>query len=482
MTYIKNEFERRSKPDLNTLVYGKIPPQAIELEAAVIGACMLEREAFEQIMEIIPSHECFYVDAHQKAYNAMCLLFNSGRNVDLLTVSEQLNKMGELEMVGGRYFLTTLTTSVTSSAHIVDHARLIMEKFMLREVIRICGAAISDAYDGITDVFELVNKVEGEVKSISDGIIQDSAVPVSETYMEILMDMETQKENRTDLTGVETGYPEINSLTNGWQDSELILLAARPSQGKTALALNFAMNSRVPTLLFSLEASKKALVKRLAAAKNNIPFSLIRQGNLNELQEKILHHAIADFNRLPIKIDDKTQNLFDIVKVCRRQKKRNPDLKLILIDYLQLVKVPKMGNREQEVSTISRTLKLLASELELPIIALSQLNRAVEQSGNKKPSLANLRESGSLEQDANIAMFIWHEEVGQNPNGSPQIKTWVLFEKNRDGECKPVELKFNGEIQKWLDPHDMNQSALPSFISNNYQQARTPYKDNDEPF
>ena len=447
-------------------IYGKVPPQNIEMEQAVIGACLLERDTFEQVMEILYSPECFYKESHQLIYGAMCELYNSGNNVDLLTVTEQLIKNEKLEKAGGAYEITQLTMSVLTSAHVIDHARIIMEKYMKRECIRIGLSMANDAFSDGTDPFELIEQAEHSLKSISDGLISDELTQVGQTYMEVCFDLETQRNEKTDLTGVDTGYPDLNQLTNGWQKSELILLAARPSQGKTALSLNFALNAKVPTLIFSLEASKKALVKRLAACKTGVPFKQIRQGSINDFQMELINKYVSEFNRMPIKIDDKTQSLNGIIKSIRREHKRNENLGLVIIDYLQLVKGSreKNGNREQEVSNISRSLKLLASELEVPIIALCQLNRQVETTANKRPNLSNLRESGSLEQDANIAMFIWWEESGNNPDNTKQYKTWLLVEKNRDGECKPVELKFNGDIQKWLDANDFDTAPVPSFM------------------
>lgn len=448
------------------MIYGKIPPQSIELEEAVLAACLLERDTFEKVMEILYTPECFYLEKHIEIYKAMCELYNSGNVVDLITVTERLNNHKAFNGENVAYYLTTLTMAVSTTAHVVEHSLAVMEKYMKRMVIKICNEATQLAYEGEIDPMQLMDSIESKIKAVSDGILTDNAQSVGNVYNEILTDIQAQKQHKTDLTGVSTGYPDLNSLTNGWQKSELIILAARPSQGKTALALNFALNANTPTLLFSLEASKKALVKRMMAAKNNIPFRFIRQGNLNDFQEAVLTKAISEFHRLPIRIDDKTFSLSAIIKSCRREKKRNPNLGLIIIDYLQLVKVSKMGNREQEVGSISRELKLLASELEVPIIALAQLNRAVEQTANKKPNLSNLRESGSLEQDANIVIFIWHEPTGDNPDGTKQFETWLLVEKNRDGECKPVKMKFNGDIQKWLDANDMNQqTSHPSFLT-----------------
>lgn len=474
---IKKDFgsTRQRKPDLTTLVYGKVPPQAPDLEEAILGACMLERDTFEQVMEVIQSEEVFYVDAHQKLFGCMARMYNNGEVIDLLTITEGLRKTNDLEIIGGASFLTRLTRSVLSSAHVKEHAYIVFEKFVKRESIRICGSIIGDAYNDNTDAFEILEMAETQLKEITAGIISGNATNVGDTYIELLMDIEEQKVNKTEIIGVPSGYVELDRLTLGWQKTELIILAARPSQGKTAMALNFAINSKVPTLLFSLESSKKALVRRLAAAKNKIPLECIRTGNLDDAQQSVMTRAIADFRKLPIKIDDRSRKLETIKKVARKWRKSLPagcDAE-ILIDYLQLMSVAGKGNREQEISTISRDLKELAVELDVPIIALSQLNREVEKTANKKPGLANLREGGSIEQDANIVMFIWWQDMGEGV-----ANTYLLVEKNRDGKCGPVQLKFNGDIQKWLNYDDFEQAIPASFIANNYQKARDPSEPN----
>jgi len=475
------------KPNLQLPIYGKIPPQAPDLEVAVLGACMLERETFESVMEVIPGPECFYVDAHQKIYEAMCVLYNSGGMVDLLTIGEQLRKLNTLEIVGGMYALDKISQAVMGTAHVVNHARIVMEKFMLRECIRIGMGLANDAYSGESDVFDLLDRSENELKAVTDGIISGSDTPVGVTYAKMLQQMEKQRELKTDIIGIRSGYDELDRLTLGWQKTDLIILAARPSQGKTALAVNLAVNAQKPTLIFSLESTDVPLVRRMAAAKNNIPLKDIRRGCFDIDQRDKMVAAQFEFNKLPIRIDSKSRSLSTIKKVCRKWSKRMRkqgamDL-LIIIDYLQLMSLSGKGSREQEIASISRDLKELATELELPIIALSQLNRETEKTGNKKPALSNLRESGSLEQDANMVMFIWWEDTGdRNQAGEPVLKTWLLLEKNRDGECGAVELKFNGDIQKWLNAEDINYGRNPSFIDNNFKVSSQDRKDEDTPF
>jgi replicative DNA helicase len=442
------------KKEINSLVYGKVPPQALETEEAVLAACMMEREAFDNVLEIIKTLNVFYSDIHQKIWEALLHLNNIGRSIDLITVTDQLRRQGDLELVGGAFHLTKLTMAVLSSAHAETHARIVVEKFKAREIIRICGSAINEAYEGATDVFDLIDNTEKSIQQISQATAISNFVPVGETYAEILMDIEEAKGKPEGLSGIDTGYPEINEMTDGWQPGNLIILAARPSVGKTALALNFAINGNVPTLIFSLEANKKELVKRLASMKTDVYFSAVKKGKLSEWQENKLLQYCQYFYSLQIEIDDRTQELSSIVTAIRR-KVAKKGIKIVYIDYAQLIRATrdKNSNREQEIASITRTLKLLASELQITIVALAQLNRDVEKTTTKRPQLSNLRESGAFEQDANIVMMIWRQEMENN-----QSKHIICIEKNRDGKCGDVELKFNGDLQKWetITP-DMNQ-------------------------
>lgn len=459
------------------LLLGQIPPQAVEIEEAVIAACMLESETYEMAAEIIHTEDMFYKEEYRLIWQAMGQLRQIGRAIDLLTITEQLKTMSKLEIVGGAYELTKLTMAVSNTAHTQVHALIIAEKYNARELIRICSEAIGKAYAGEEDVFELLTSTEKNIQSISEGTSQSEFVPVGETYLDVLMEIEESKYRPSGITGITTGYAELNNITDGWQPSNLVILAARPSQGKTALALNFAINANCGVLIYSLEANKKELVRRFAAMKSGVWFSAVKKGQLTPLQESMMQQHIQFFQSCDIKIDDKTQNLNKILHGIRREKKRNPNMKLVVIDYIQLIRgaKDKNGNREQEVSTISRELKLIASELEITVMALSQLNREVEKTANKRPSLSNLRESGALEQDANIVMMIWHEAVDEHTN-----KSYVLVEKNRDGELGDIELKFSGDIQKWIEI-DNTPSERPDNYRAGFQQPRMPYIE-DEPF
>jgi replicative DNA helicase len=462
----------------HNMLFGKVPPQAIDAEQSVIGSCLIEREAFEAVHEVIQSHEVFYRTEHQLIFAAILKVYQDGYPVDLLTVTNELRKTNSLEEAGGAYGLTMLSANVTSTAHVQTHALIVKEKFNARELIRLCSDAISKAFSEEHDVFDLLQDTERSIQSIAEGNSVSSFTPVGETFTEMLMDLEEMKHKPDGLTGIDTGYPEINEMTDGWQASNLVLIAARPSVGKTALALNFALNANCGVLIFSLEANKKELVKRFAAAKSDVFFYDVKKGKLSEFQEKKLHEQIRAFNSLDIKIDDKTQSIGKIIAGIRREKKRNPNTRLVIVDYLQLVRgqKDKNSNREQEVASISRELKLIASELDITVIALSQLNREVEKTANKRPSLANLRESGALEQDANIVMMIWRQEVSET-----EQKHWILFEKNRDGKCGDVQLRFNGDIQKWTTPDPFAaiqpnpRQGMPNRLPNDFFEEEAPF-------
>lgn len=456
----------RSK-DASSLILGKIPPQAIDVEKAVIGACINEPETYEQLTEIIKSHECFYLDANQKIWAAMGRLLAGGSKIDLLTVTDELSKSGELEEVGGAWGLTQLSMNVTSTAHAEQHAKIIFEKFMSREIIRIAGSLINDAFSE-QDPFELIELADRDLRGIQDGITGDSLTSIGEAFRNVLFDIEEQKNRDSELIGITSGISDIDALTLGWQDTDLIVVGARPSVGKTAFAVNFARNAATmndtPThvLFFTLEASDVALTRRIAAAYCSIPLEDIRKGNVTPEQDAKLRAVTSEFSRMRIKFDMRSRKLDAICRVARKWHKKLPESekKLVIIDYLQLIKVSgNKGNREQEVSTISRDLKELAAELGLPVIALSQLNRAIESRTNKTPQLSDMRESGSLEQDPNMILFPFWEEDGENKT----LKVHVA--KNRDGKCGIVELKMNGDFQKIMSLSDIEPAVTPSMIA-----------------
>lgn len=465
----KREFisGRSRKPDLTTLVYGKVPPQSPELEEAVLGACMLEKDAFAQVLEIIQSEECFYVDAHRKIYAAMRRLFDRGTSVDLLTISEELRKTSEIELVGGSYFLTHLTTSVLSSAHVEAHSRIVMEKFIQRELIRISGQVINDAYEDSTDVFDLLDKAESGLYEITDKHLRKNFTNLQDILVRTMNEIDEARKKTGDLNGIASGFTELDRITSGWQKTDLIILAARPSVGKTAFALNLAMNAAmhhskpVAVAVFSLEMGAGQIVKRMLSAVSEVNMSNISQGKMAEHEFIQMSQRMTHLAKAKIFLDDQAAlNIFELRAKARRLKQKH-DIQLIIIDYLQLMQasIEKNGNREQEISKISRDLKALAKELEVPIIALSQLNRSVEtRKESKVPQLSDLRESGAIEQDADMVMFLYRPEYHNLPNdamnNTVEGHTEIHIAKHRNGSTGTVKVRFIKEYQKFVDMED----------------------------
>ncbi len=468
---IKKDFGagRKSKPDLSTLVYGKVPPQANELEEAVLGAVMLEKDKLAEVLEIIQSEDCFYVDAHQKIYAAIRRLFDKGTPVDLLTVTEELKKSNELEIVGGAYYLTRLTMSVVSSAHVEAHARIVMEKFVQRELIRLSGQIIADAYEDSTDVFDLLDKAESNLYEITDKHLRKNFKSLKEVMVRTIQEIEEAKNKKDDITGVPTGFVPLDKLTSGWQKTDLIILAARPAVGKTAFCLNLAMNAAMnagapfPVAFFSLEMGAGQLVKRMLAAVTEVSMEAITKGRMQEHEFMQLTQRMSRLASAPIFLDDQAAlNIFELRAKARRLKQKH-NIQLIIIDYLQLMQagLNNNGNREQEISKISRDLKALAKELEVPIIALSQLNRSVEsRKESKVPQLSDLRESGAIEQDADMVMFLYRPEyygINNDEMGNPiEGETHIHVAKHRNGSTDTVKVRFIKEYQKFVDLPDDN--------------------------
>lgn len=452
---------------------GKIPPQALDLEEAVLGAIMLERDALYEVMDILKM-ESFYREEHMEIYKAAIELFEKSQPIDILTVTEHLRKNGKLEFIGGPYALTQLTNRVGSAANIQYHARIIQEKYILRELIRISSAVQTEAFDPQTDVFELLDRAENDLFGISEGNFKNQDRSMSSLISEAITNIEELKDKTEGLTGIGSGFTELDRITSGWQRSDLIILAARPAMGKTAFVLSMARNAAVdfdvPVALFSLEMSNLQLVNRLISAEAHIKGDKLRNGNLEEYELQQLHSKIDKLSNAKIFIDDTPAlNVFDLRAKARRLKDRH-DIGMIIIDYLQLMSAGgegkgQGGNREQEISKISRSLKGLAKDLNVPVIALSQLSRAVEtRGGTKRPMLSDLRESGSIEQDADQVLFLYRGEYygfDQDEDGNPcQGVGEVIIAKNRHGSTDNVRLRFVGDYAKFanLDEFSYNDS------------------------
>lgn len=439
----KKEYLRNKKPDLSPILYGKLPPQASDLEGAILGALMIFPDKLDDVLGIIPSPECFYSDPNQRIYACIRRLFEKGGRIDFMTVCEDLRKSSELEMVGGSYFITGLTKDIISPSHIEEHARIVMQKYLQREVIRIAGDLMSEAFEDATDTFDLLEKAEKEFTSLSENNIKTEYRHVAHNAMEDVDEIEKHmqriQEQGAALTGVKSGFKTIDRITNGWQNGELIILAARPSVGKTAFALNLGINAGVPVGFFSLEMTASSLRKRITAMQTGIGLTNITACQLTSDQFDRIRNNVSRLRNTSLYVDDSdTLTVFDIKSKVRRMKKRE-GVKLVIIDYLQLIS-PSNDRmiREQQVSQISRELKKLSKELDIPIIALSQLNRAIDtRKENKEPMLADLRESGSIEQDADLVSFLyWFDE---------KIR-WKLA-KHRNGKLDRVDFIPNLDIQ-----------------------------------
>ncbi|MEO7802618.1 MAG: replicative DNA helicase [Ginsengibacter sp.] len=466
-----------SSPDFSTLMYGKVPPQAKELEEAVLGAIMLEKNAFDVAVELLKP-ECFYVEAHERIFRAMQGLQQKNSPIDLLTVVEELKTREELDLIGGPYFVTKLTNAVVSSANIEAHSRIILQKFIQRELIRISGEIIGDAYEDSTDVFDLLDESETKLFEITNNHLRRDFKGINSIIRETVSRIEDLRTRQDEITGVPSGFSILDRITYGWQPSDLIILAARPSVGKTAFALNLARNAALhptkPTSVafFSLEMSAGQLVQRILSAESEIWLEKISRGRLEDHEMKQLYKkGIERLTTAPIHIDDTAAlNIFELRAKCRRLKSKH-GVGLIIIDYLQLMSGTnenRNGNREQEISRISRDLKGLAKELHIPIIALSQLSREVEKrkESNKMPQLSDLRESGAIEQDADLVMFLYRPEyydiTADESGESNKGETHVRIAKHRNGQLDNIKLRALLHIQKFVEDDFGYNAPLPS--------------------
>jgi len=464
ITNLNKDRKNRRKPsvDLSTMVYGKVPPQAKDLEEAVLGAIMLEKNAFDNVIEILHA-ECFYVDAHQSIFKAFQNLAQKSLPIDILTVVEELKINGELDNVGGPYAITKLTNSVVSTANIEAHARIVLQKFIQRELIKISGEIIGDSYEDSTDVFDLLDDAEQKMFNITNNYLKKNYEDIGNALAKTINRIDELRNKKEDISGVPSGFPSIDRVTYGWQPTDLIILAARPSVGKTAFALNLARNAAMhptkPTAVafFSLEMSSAQLVSRILSAVSEISLEKISRGKLEDYEYQQLHtKGIKKLETAPIYIDDTAAlNIFEFRAKARRLVNKHK-VGLIIIDYLQLMSGTndRGSNREQEISNISRNLKGLAKELGVPIIALSQLSRAVEtRKESKMPQLSDLRESGAIEQDADMVMFIYRPEYYEqmaNENGeSTHGETNIRIAKHRNGSLENIKLRALLHIQKF---------------------------------
>ena len=454
--------------------YGKLPPQAVEVEEAVLGALMLERDAYVTVADIIDTAS-FYKEEHQKIYEAIKKLSGKEKPVDLLMVTQELKDRSQLEEVGGPGYITQLTRRVASAAHIEFHARIIAQKFIQRELIRVSSEIQTKSYDDTVDVDDLIDFSESALFQVAEGNIKKEIVLIKPILNDAILQIEKARNQKDGLSGVPSGFTGLDRITNGWQKTDLIIIAARPSMGKTAFVLSMARNMAIdhnrPVAVFSLEMSSLQLVTRLISAEIEINAQKLRTGHLEDWEWEHLNRKITSLDKASIFIDDTPAlSIFELRAKCRRLKIQH-DIQAIVIDYLQLMTAgtDRRGSREQEVSNISRSLKAIAKELDVPIIALSQLNRSVESRDGRRPQLSDLRESGAIEQDADIVLFIHRPEYyGIDEDGSGNSLRGVaeiIIAKHRNGATGDVHLSFKKEFAKFSD--------METKFGNGYNNAQT---------
>lgn len=464
-TYSKNRQQTTTVIAPNE--FGKLPPQALELEEAVLGAIMLETDAYSLVSEILRP-ECFYKIAHQKIFTAIQTLAIQQQPVDMHTVTDQLRKSGTIDDAGGAYYITLLTAKVNSAAHLEYHSRIIVQKYLARELIRVSSEIQTKAFDDKTDVDDLMQEAEGMLFEISQRNLKKDVVQIDSVIEEARNRM-LQAAKSQGASGVPSGFHALDKITSGWQKSDLIIIAARPAMGKTAFILSMAKNMAVdfnsPVGVFSLEMSNVQLVNRLIMNVCQIEGEKIKNGQLNDYEWENFDRDITKLMGSPVYIDDTPSlSVFELRTKARRLVKEHK-VRCIVIDYLQLMNATGMsfGSREQEVSIISRSLKGLAKELDIPIIALSQLNRGVEgRTGaeGKRPQLSDLRESGAIEQDADMVVFIHRPEyykITEDTQGNSLIGiAEIIVAKHRNGKTDDIRLKFKGIYAKFMNLDDEN--------------------------
>ena len=470
--------KRKLTATTTTKIDGKLQPQAIELEQAVLGALMIDNESLSDAIDSL-REEYFYRSEHQKIFRAIINLFNQTQPVDILTVSEELKRMGEIESVGGLAYISELTNNIASSSNTEFHARIIAEKFIKRSLISISNNIIGDAFNDSVDIFDLLNTAEEKLFTVTEGTLRKSYDKMSTLIKGALENIETLRNKEDGLSGVPSGFSYLDRITSGFQKSDLIICAARPGMGKTAFALtmtrNIAIDHNAAIGFFSLEMSAEQLVNRLIASEAELAAGKLRRGDLANHEMIQLHEKIKHLSDAPIYIDDTPAlTIFELRAKARRLVK-NHSVEIIIIDYLQLMSAGgNSGNREQEISTISRSLKGIAKELKIPVIALSQVNRGVESRtgiGSKRPVLSDLRESGAIEQDADIVTFIYRPEYykiyewdnGDDSRGQGEI----IIAKHRNGSLANVRLKFTAEFAKFSELDYFEDS----FLSNNEEPS-----------
>ena len=446
----------------------QIPPQALEAEMAVLGAMMLDRDAIARAIEVVDD-TCFYMNQHAKIFNCMVAIYDRNEAVDLITLTEELKRSGDLEALGGALYLENVLSSVATSANIEHHAKIVLEKSTLRKLIEASTQIISDAYGGQADVGDLIDRAERRIFSIAGSKLRQGFVAMEDIVKDSFELVEQLYQQKRYVTGLESGFKDLDTMTSGFQVGEFVVIAGRPSMGKTSFALNIAghlaIRHKVPVAVFSLEMTKEQLMLRMLCAEARVKAHSVRTGYVGKQDWGKLTTAAGTLHDAPIYIDDSPDlNVLEMRAKARRLK-ADVDVGLVIIDYLQLVRGHgRAENRQQEISVISRSLKALAKELNIPVIALSQLSRAVEQRERKekRPILSDLRESGAIEQDADVVLFIYRPsvyahtseiamEMADHEQLEEKRRAEIIIGKQRNGPTGKVELIFFDEYTRFED-------------------------------
>ena len=478
----KRNTRKNSAPDLENLglEVGNKPPQALDVEESVLGAMMLEPSSVDQALEGLEP-ECFYDPRHRTVFEAMLELVKNHVPVDIVTVTSKLREKGNLEVVGGASVLAGFTEKVGSAANLEYYIRILKQKAIQRDLITASYQILKDSFDDSIVVDELIDKSESRIYDATRSIARREVQDIGSILKYVVADIEEQQKS-TGLGGVPSGYPSIDRVTNGWQPSDLVIIAARPSVGKTAFALNIARNAAVdhhmPVAVFSLEMSCAQLAKRLVVSETGLSGDKIKGSiKLEDYEWEQLEYRIRDLSRAPLYIDDTPSLPVMEFRTKAKNLVKNKGVRLIVVDYLQLMQAPDQGKgglREQEVAYISRTLKATAKELNVPILALSQLSRnTVQRQGSGgKPVLSDLRESGSIEQDADMVIFIHRPDyLGLSDNPEDKEKTQIIIAKHRNGETKDIDMVFRSEQVRFMEPDDtlVARASIPSAMNPDFE-------------
>lgn len=446
--------EDQKKPSQAQVTH-RIPPQALEAEMSVLGAMLIEDDVFAKLLEILDS-TCFYKAAHQKIFTAAIKLFEKNEPIDVITVSNQLQQAGELEAIGGSYYLTQLAESIPSAANAEYYAKIVLEKALLRKLIATCVDIADESYEGRNDAYDLIDKAEQKIFTLRKNRDRRGFTPISPILHQTFETIDRFSHSKSGVTGVPSGFRRLDELLSGFQKSDLIIVAGRPSMGKTALCLNITRNAavihRIPVGFFSLEMANYQLAMRMLCSEAKVDSHKLRTGRLSEDEWPNLSLKVGVLADAPIFIDDTPAiNVLEIRSKARRLKVEH-DIGLIIVDYLQLAHgVGRFENRQIEISQISQSLKALAKEIDVPVIALSQLSRAVESRPDKRPQLSDLRESGAIEQDADVVMFIYRPEVYGAVDENERGMAEIIVGKQRNGPTGMVKVAFKHEYILFTD-------------------------------